>query len=86
MTEIVRLTPEQRERVIIDAAVTASETHGLCGWTRRVLAEACSVNTSPQLTKHYFPNLEDLRKRVLLHPNCTDDMRAQARAMGISYR
>lgn len=84
MAEIVRLTREQRKRVIIDAAVDASKAHGLCGWTRRILAASCSVHTSPQLTKHYFPNLADLRRRVLNHSGCTDDMRAQARAMGLT--
>ena len=80
---IVRLTPEKRRAIIVTSAVDLSKTRGICGWTREELAANCTVQTSLELTKHYFPKLFGLRQAILKHPLCTDDMRAQARAVGI---
>lgn len=79
----IRLTPERRRAVIVTAAMSLSKSSGICGWTRAQLADACDPPTSKETTKHYFKSLEDLRKTVVEHPECTDDIRAQARAVGL---
>ncbi len=79
-----RLPPDERKGLIVESAVELSKARGLCNWTRQDVANGCTVTTSPETVKHYFPAQDDLRKAVLLHPNCTKRLKLQAEATGIA--
>lgn len=60
-----RLSPENRRRVIVNAAVELSvKNQNIHNWTREDVAGACSVETSAETVKHYFPAIDDLRKEA----------------------
>lgn len=56
-----RLSPEDRERMIVDGAIHYFAEHGFDGETR---ALANSIGVSQALIFHYFPNKEALIDRV----------------------
>lgn len=58
----VRISPEARRRIIIEAARAIAKEHGLDVVTLATTARACSVYTSVSLIKHYFKNQEGLRR------------------------
>ena len=65
---MARLTPEIRRRVIVDSAVRLSVKHqNIHTWTREDVARNCSIETSVETVKHYFPRVDDLRKAAGQH-------------------
>lgn len=65
MTQKVRLSPDERKDVIIDAAMRLVERDSvdLLTITREQIAGACRVATSPDTVKHYF-KMPELRNAV----------------------
>lgn len=60
-----RLSRENRRKVIVKAAVDLSvEQQNIHNWTREDVASKCSVETSAETVKHYFPAIDDLRKEA----------------------
>ncbi len=65
---MARLTPEIRRKVIVDSAVKLSVKHNnVHTWTRQEVADGCSIETSVETVKHYFPRVDDLRKEAGRH-------------------
>ena len=65
-----RLDPSIRRKVIVDAAVKLSvKSESVHTWTREDVAKACTVETSVETVKHYFPAVDDLRKEAGRHPD-----------------
>lgn len=69
MSTRVRMSPEGRRGVIVNAAVRLAREAGGCldSWSRRDVAQACRPPTSHETVKYYF-SMPDLRDavRVLL--------------------
>jgi hypothetical protein len=60
----VRLTPDQRRAVILDAAVRLTKDRGsVLAWTCGDVADACSVPTNFETVKEYY-TMEQLRQAV----------------------
>lgn len=60
----VRLTPDERREIIVQAAMCLTETHGsLYAWSRQDVATACEITTTSDTVKHYF-TMPDLREAV----------------------
>ena len=60
-----RLTPEQRQAVIIEAGVDLARKRGdLLALTMRDVAAACRVHTSPETVKYHFGTIDALRDAV----------------------
>lgn len=59
-----RLTPDERRKVILDAAIelTKQNDGDVLSWTREDLAKACAVPTAVDTIKHYYtqPELREL--------------------------
>jgi AcrR family transcriptional regulator len=51
----IRLWPDERRRLILDAARRVVGQRGRSALTMRDVAEACEVRTSISLVKYYFP-------------------------------
>lgn len=83
MADKVRLTPEQRKTLIINAAVKVSNDVGLFTWTRKQVAAACTLPTDFETVKHYFPKNDELRKIVAEHDDASAIVKEQARAVGM---
>ena len=81
-SNIRRLTPDIRKALIIGAAVDLSLKHGLSNWTRRQLADACSVQTSEETIKHYFKTMDEIRRQALASDRATVLLKYQGLAMG----
>ena len=63
---IIRLTRDERRKVIVKGAIRAHHaSDSLYKWTRDDVAKACEIQTSPETVKKYFPNMPDLRDVVL---------------------
>lgn len=76
---MARLSPELRRKVIFNAALKVTKRQqSVHGWTRQDVAEACTIETSAETVKHYFPNHEELRIKVGDHPearSCLNEYR-----------
>ena len=60
-----RLEPEVRRAVIITAAITLANEHGLAAVTHDAVARSCSFKTTGRTVKHYFPRISELWKAVV---------------------
>ena len=61
-----RLTPDERRKVIVAGAVAVHcRSDSLYEWTRKDVAAACEIQTSPETVKKYFPTMPVLRDAVL---------------------
>lgn len=60
----LRLTADQRRKIILDAAAKlTTERESLLAWTRQDVADACEVPTTVDTVKHYY-TMDDLREAV----------------------
>lgn len=55
-----KLTPDQRRNIILQAAVRIGRADGITGITHGNVAKRCSVPTSKETVKYYFPVKADL--------------------------
>lgn len=62
-TSRVRLTPDQRREIIVQAALRLTRDRSTLGWTRADVAAACEVPTSADTVKEYF-TMHELREAV----------------------
>lgn len=60
----MRLKPEERRSVIINAAVDVAKSSHLSKVTHATVAEKCVVSTSVATVKKYFPHRNMLWKAV----------------------
>lgn len=81
--EVIRLTPDQRKVMIVNAALEVSKEKGLFNWTRKDVAAACAFKTSDETVKRYFKYQDSLRKAVAEHPDATDEIKKAARAVSL---
>lgn len=81
----VRLTPVQRKAMIMTAALALSKEWGLLNWTRNDVAARCALTTptSYETVKHYFPSQGDFRLAIAQHPERTEQILVDARAVGM---
>lgn len=56
----IKLTPDHRRKVIINAALNVVERHGLGHVTFKSVSENAAIQTSPSTVKHYFPTRDEL--------------------------
>jgi DNA-binding transcriptional regulator YbjK len=60
----LRLTPDERRELIIQAAVRLTrDRDSLYAWSRQDVAEACEIPTTSDTVKHYF-TMPELRAVV----------------------
>lgn len=64
MYKRTRLTPEQRESQILDAAIKIALKKGLYNFSIANVSSAI-LNSSKQTVKHYFGNITKLRTAVI---------------------
>ena len=76
-----RMKPDERRKVILEAALKLSKERGLCGWQRSDLAATCSPPTSFDTTKHYFRDMTKLREAVAAHPKAGVVLKNQCQEM-----
>jgi len=68
MSKRVRMSPEGRREVILQAAVALTQDAGCVdSWSRQDVARKCVPQTSPETVKHYFlmPDLRDTVRALL---------------------
>ena len=68
MSKRVRMSPEGRREVILQAAVALTQDTGcIDSWSRQDVARKCVPQTSPETVKHYFlmPDLRDTVRALL---------------------
>lgn len=56
----MRLTPDQRRKVIVTAATRIATEKGIAAVTHGAVAKRCSVPTSEKTVRHYFGNRDVL--------------------------
>lgn len=61
----MRLERNQREAVILTAAIRIARDHGLCAVNHGEVAKRCSIATSIKTVQHYFPKRASLWAAVV---------------------
>lgn len=79
----MRLTVEQRRKIIIDAAVAAANEHGLFSFTRKNVSDFCTLPCAVDTVKQRFPAHNELREIVAKDPRASEAVRAAAEAVGM---
>lgn len=62
MKQEARLTPEDRRKVIINAAVEQAVDAGIMSVSFDSVAERCKIKTSPGTVRWYYRTVGDLRE------------------------
>lgn len=78
-TKLPRL---QRRAVVLSAAVSVANRNGLSEVTFKTTAEACTMPTKARTVSSYF-RIGELRQAVISDSRSTNEVQAQAVAMGL---
>jgi len=82
MKNAAKLPPDQREALILTAAIEVANEKGLSEVSFDTVAAACRMQTTPRTVAHYF-KIGVLRKSVADDIRSTQEVRQEAVAMGI---
>lgn len=75
-----RLDPEQRKRMISQAALKIATEKGLLHVNHSAVAKRCPIQTSPALVRYYFTTQIELQKACI---TLDDDLTSSAKELGI---
>lgn len=79
----MRLPAENREAVIVTAAVEIANNRGLAAVTHDAVARECKVATTPRLVRHYFRKTTDLWRAAASDERAAQTVRDEAIALGV---
>lgn len=77
----MRLKPDQRESVILTAAIRVARDSGLMGVNHGSVAKRCSLPTSEKTVRHYFNDRDALWRAVVMA--CPGEFDAAAGEVGL---
>lgn len=77
-----KLQPHERKAVILSAALKVANDKGLSEVTFKSIADACQFKTMPRTVAHYY-KIGEIRSAVASDSRASDDVKADAVAMGI---
>lgn len=77
-----KLAPEQREAVIVTAAVNVANEDGFSQISLKTVASKCKPKTSVRTVQSYY-TMDALRKIVLADTRTSQEARDEATGMGI---
>lgn len=78
----MRMKPEMRKRMILNAGVSLASNIGLSAVTYENLAEACPIKTSPATVRKYFTTLPELW--LSLANGGSAGLKTEAKALGLN--
>lgn len=82
----VRLTYDERRKLIINAGVEIANRHGLTACTMFAVARQCSdtIPTSIPTVRSYFRTKSDLWRSVVGHAKASQAVRKDAASLGLT--